>query len=231
MRFQARDVRIAFPNIFAKGKFGFNALFILPPDHSQVIRVKPYLGKDGKEEAPSDRDAIIALGIKLPADPKAKVKTIPLLKEIAKKLANEKWQQKGASIYAALEKQDKIFLHDGATKTDYEGFEGNFFIAANAKVKPAAFDQLRNEVDAESGVIYSGAHVIANLDFWVQDSSEWGKRINSGLRGVQKLRDGDAFSGGGKAASADEYDEIAVEDGDATTGETDSEDDGSDLTA
>lgn len=231
MRFQARDVRIAFPNIFKPGKFGYNALFILPPDHSQVIRTKPYLGKDGKEEAPSDRDAILALGIKLPADPKAKVKTVPLLQTIAKKLAIGKWQQKGESIYAALDKQDKIFLHDGATKADYEGFEGNYFIATNAKTKPSTFDQLRNEVGEGDGVIYSGAFVIANLDFWVQDSTDWGKRINSGLRGVQKLRDGDAFSGGGKAASADEYDEIGVEEGDASTGESADDDGEVDLTA
>lgn len=228
MRFQARDLRIAFPNIFKPGKFGYNALFILPPDHSQIIRVKPYIGKDGKEEAPSDRDAILALGIKLPADPKAKVKTVPLLQQVNKALARQKWAAKGDAIYAALDKQDKIYLHDGATKADYEGFEGNYFIATNSKTKPSTFDQLRNEVGEGDGVIYSGAFVTVGLDFWCQDNNDWGKRINSGLRGIQKLRDGDAFSGGGKAASADEYDEIGVEEGDASTGEADDE---TDLTA
>ena len=62
------------------------------------------------------------------------------------------------------------------------------------------FDQLRNELVESSGKPYSGCYVNAIIECWAQDNKEFGKRINFGLKGVQFLRDGDAFSGGGKAA-------------------------------
>jgi len=225
MRFQFRDVRLAFPNLWTPYKGSYGARLIFPEDHSQLIRVKPYIGKDGKEEAPSDRDAILALGIKLPAA-NVKVKTKPLFEQIAKAMVRAKFQGKGDAIFKALDAQDKLFYHDGNTKAEYEGFEGNFFVAANSKTKPATFDQGRNDVGEGDGVIYSGCYVVGALDFWVQDHKEHGKRVNSGLRGIQKLRDGDAFSGGGKAAESDDFDdELGVEEG---AGE---DDDGGDLTA
>lgn len=126
-------------------------------------------------------------------------------KKSMKQVAREKWPDKWQSYYAALEKQDKLALHDGATKAEYEGFEGNLFIAANSKVRPTCFDQMRNELDEASGKPYSGCYVIALLEIWAQDNKDYGKRINCGLRGVQFLRDGDAFAGGAKAAGADEF--------------------------
>lgn len=225
MRFQLRDARLAFPNLWKPYKDSFGARLIIPPDHVQTIRTKPYM-KDGKIEAPSDWDAIVAFGIKLPADKKAKIKTIPLLKQIGLAIAREKWQTKGDAIFKALEVQDKLFLHNGNTKAEYEGFEGNFFVAANAKTKPSTFDQMRNEVGEGDGVIYSGCFVVGSCDFWAQDHKDHGKRLNSGLRGVQKLRDGDAFTGGGKAADADDFDDIGVDGEEAET-----TDDDTDLTA
>ena len=59
---------------------------------------------------------------------------------------------------------------------------------------------------AADGRPYAGCYVIANVELWAQDNN-YGKRINASLRGVQFLRDGDAFSGGG-AASEDEFDEV-----------------------
>lgn len=223
MRFQLRDARLAFPNLFEPYKGSYGARLILPPDHSQVIRNKPYL-KDGKIVAPSDREAIVKYGIALPPDKNAKIKTVPLLKKIALAIAREKWQAKGDAIFKALEAQDKVFLHDGNTKSEYDGFEGNMFVAANSKTRPSTFDQMRNVVGEGDGVIYSGCFVVASLDFWPQDHKEHGKRINSGLSGIQKLRDGDAFSGGGKAAEADDFDEIGVESGEES-GEESSDDD------
>ena len=50
----------------------------------------------------------------------------------------------------------------------------------------------------------------ASIELWAQDNS-FGKRVNASLRGVQFLKDGDAFAGGG-AASDDEFDDLATDD-------------------
>ncbi|MWN55950.1 ssDNA-binding protein, partial [Escherichia coli] len=53
----------------------------------------------------------------------------------------------------------------------------------------------------------AGCYVNAVIDIWAQDNN-FGKRINASLGGVQFLRDGDAFAGGG-VASADDFDDIS----------------------
>lgn len=143
---------------------------------------------------------------------------VKTFKDAMKAVAKEKWPDKWQSIYAALEKQDKLALHDGATKSEYEGFEGNLFVAANSKVRPTVLDQMRNELSQSDGKPYSGCFVVALLEIWAQDHKEHGKRINANLRGVQFLRDGDAFSGGGKPADADEFDDISEEGGESEDG-------------
>jgi hypothetical protein len=51
--------------------------------------------------------------------------------------------------------------------------------------------------------------VNASIELWCQDNN-YGKRINASLRGVQFLKDGEAFAGGG-VANADEFDDLAAD--------------------
>lgn len=136
-------------------------------------------------------------------------KQLPEIRKVFKDLAKEKWGAKADAIYKSLEAADKLCLHDGDAKADYEGFEGNLFISARAKVRPSVFDQQRQELSEADGKPYSGCYVNASVEFWAQDNS-FGKRINAQLRGVQFLRDGDAFAGGSRPADADEFDEISA---------------------
>ncbi|MNP74169.1 hypothetical protein D3C76_1710040 [compost metagenome] len=46
------------------------------------------------------------------------------------------------------------------------------------------------------------------VDIWAQDNS-YGKRINAQLQGIQFVKDGEAFSGGGTSADASDFEEIA----------------------
>lgn len=220
MRFKLRDARLAFAqNLFTAridpdtGRKSHGVTLLIPPDHVQTVDA-------------ATRQELTKAGIKLPPDPKAKIKTIPLLRQIEKVVARAKWNDKADSVIKALGTQNKLFLHEGAAKSEWEGFDGNFYLSANNKVRPSVWDQMRNEVDEASGIVYSGCYVIASLDFWAQDHKDYGKRLNTGLRGIQKYRDGDAFAAGG-AASQDEFDEIGV-DGDEGSAE---ESDDSDLTA
>lgn len=125
-------------------------------------------------------------------------------------VAKEKWGAKADAILKALKSADKTCLHNGDAKSDYEGFEGNFFVSARSKVKPSVFDQQRQELQEQDGKPYSGCYVNASIELWAQENS-YGKRVNAQLRGVQFLRDGDRFAGGGSAADADEFDEISAE--------------------
>lgn len=85
------------------------------------------------------------------------------------------------------------------------------YVSARSKTRPSVFDQQRQELTESDGKPYSGCYVNASIELWAQDN-DFGKRVNAQLRGVQFLRDGDAFGGGARPADADEFDEIAVSD-------------------
>ena len=58
------------------------------------------------------------------------------------------------------------------------------------------------ELREEDGRPYGGCYVRAVLDLWAQDN-KWGKRINCTLKGVQFIKDGDAFSASTPAQDED----------------------------
>ena len=136
-------------------------------------------------------------------------KQLPEIKKALLAVAKEKWGAKGEAIYKALEASDKICLHKGDSKAEYDGFEGMLYVSSRSKTRPTVFDGQRNELTEADGKPYSGCYVNASIELWAQEN-DFGKRVNAQLRGVQFLRDGDAFAGGGKPADADEFDEIGA---------------------
>lgn len=123
------------------------------------------------------------------------------------KLAKEKWADKAAAILKGLKAQDRLCLHDGVLKSQYQGFEGNMFVTASSKIRPSVFNRDKTPLAEEDGRPYSGCFVNAQIELWAQDHPKHGKRINAQLRGVQFLRDGDAFAAG-SAASEDEFEDL-----------------------
>jgi hypothetical protein len=135
----------------------------------------------------------------------------PQLKEISDAMiavAKEKWGAKAADVYKSLKASDKLALHDGDTKSQYDGLSGNFFVSAAAQenARPTVVDKNRSPLTAKDGKPYAGCYVNASIDIWAQDNN-FGKRINAQLRGVQFAADGDAFSAG-RPADADEFEEV-----------------------
>lgn len=128
--------------------------------------------------------------------------------KLMKAVASEKWAAKAGAVYTSLEKTDKLALHDGDTKAQYDGVGGNFFISAASQesARPTVINADRSPLTAKDGKPYAGCYVNASIDFWAQDNT-YGKRINAQLRGVQFLRDGDAFSAG-RPADSDEFEEV-----------------------
>lgn len=135
---------------------------------------------------------------------------IPELNKAFEKLAKDKWGDKGPAILAGLRKQDRLCLHDGDTKAAYDGFAGNMFVSASSEVRPA----VRNRAGApvapgEEQAPYGGCFVLGKIELWAQDHAQYGKRINAQLRGIQFMKDGDAFAAG-RPASDEEFEDLSV---------------------
>lgn len=93
---------------------------------------------------------------------------------------------------------------------DYDGYEGMFYISSSNKTRPAVVDRDKTPLVEADGRPYAGCYVNGTVTLWPQDN-EFGQRVNANLRGVQFLKDGDAF--GVKPVDADEeFDDI--DDGD-----------------
>lgn len=136
----------------------------------------------------------------------------PQLDDIRAKMqavARAKWGDKWEGVYKAAEKQDKLALHDGDLKPNYDGYPGNFFLSPNSdeSAPPTVIDRDRTPLTKRSGRIYSGCYANVSIELWAQDN-QYGKRINAQLRGVQFFKDGDAFSAA-RPADTNEFDDVS----------------------
>lgn len=123
------------------------------------------------------------------------------------RVATEKWGAKAPALMKTLRATDKVALHDGDLKSNYDGFAGNLYISARNKVRPVVLDRdAKTELAEEDGKVYAGCYVNAIIDFWAQDNN-YGKRVNATLSKVQFFKDGDAFAGGG--ISNEEFEDLA----------------------
>jgi len=136
-------------------------------------------------------------------------KAIKLVEATALAVAREKWGAKAEQMIAAMKAQDKHPLHNGDTKSSYDGFPGNFFVSCRSVKKPLVIDRDRTPLDMSSPRLYSGAMVNAIIDLWPQDNN-YGKRVNAQVMGVQFYADNDSFGGGGQIASQDDFADLGV---------------------
>lgn len=124
------------------------------------------------------------------------------------KVAKEKWGAKAEAVMKELKLKDRTALHDGDTKAEYDGFPGNKFVATRSKTRPTVVDRDRSPLTAADGRPYSGCYCNVIIELWCQDN-QYGKRINAQLKGVQFVKDGDAFGGGTPPAQAEEFSDLA----------------------
>jgi hypothetical protein len=120
--------------------------------------------------------------------------------------AEAKWgANKAQAAVDGLSRSGKTALGDGNTKEKYDGFADKLYVQAHAREKtpPTLLDMQAKPLPRNTGMIYAGCYVNASIEFWAQDNN-YGKRLNASLRGIQFVRDGDAFSGG-RPAEADEF--------------------------
>ena len=140
-----------------------------------------------------------------PHDPQVK-----MINEAIDEVAKEKWGAKADANLKIMRTADKVCLHNGDLKANYDGFEGMLFVSARNPIRPLVVDADKTPLVAGNGKPYSGCYVNASVELWPQDNN-YGKRVNATLMGVQFFRDGESFSGGG-VASEDDFDDVTVDD-------------------
>lgn len=138
---------------------------------------------------------------------------IKALQDEERAIGKAKWGEKADTILKSIAANGRMAVKDGDTKAEYDGYPGNFFVNARSQVRPLVIDRDRSPLTAADGRIYSGCYVVGEVELWAQDNS-YGKRINATLKGIQFLRDGDAFGAGGSASNADDFADLGVDNGD-----------------
>jgi hypothetical protein len=103
-------------------------------------------------------------------------------------------------------------LRDGAEKPDLDGYDGCLFIKASSTTRPGVVDQDCKEI-IDSAEVYAGCFARATIVPFAYDLKETGARgVSFLLSNVQKVDDGDSFSGRGRAS--DDFQPIAREESD-----------------
>jgi len=130
---------------------------------------------------------------------------ISKLEKMAIKAGIDKW---GKEDFQKMRKSPKFWwpFRDGDDeRTDYDGFEDKIFVNFTTKMKPGLVDSQREPILDESEV-YSGCFMRATVVAYAFDNKS--KGIGFSLQNLQKLSDGEPFSGRSKAEDDfDEWDE------------------------
>lgn len=102
----------------------------------------------------------------------------------------------------------RLPFRDGSEK-EYEGYENVTFVTASTKQRPGLVDQnVQPIINPEE--FYGGCWARATVAAFAYDKAG-NKGVSFGLRNVQKMRDGEAFSGRSKPES--DFDAIPVPSG------------------
>ncbi len=96
-------------------------------------------------------------------------------------------------------------LRNGAEKAEMEGYgEGVIFASATSKMQPGLVDQGLSRIISEQD-FFSGCYARATVTAYGFDKAG-NKGVAFGLQNVQKLADGEAFSG--RTAAEDDFDQV-----------------------
>lgn len=106
-------------------------------------------------------------------------------------------------------------FRDGAEKSELEGYEGMVFASATSKMQPGIVDQNLSRIISEDD-FYSGCYARATVTAYGYDKAG-NKGVAFGLQNLQKLGDGERFSG--RTAAEDDFDSVEDFVGEASSGD------------
>jgi hypothetical protein len=184
---------------------------------SYAYLASPYVGKPEPGKTP--KAVFTTHGLYAPGSPNH-----VLMSNALRQCASLGWGAQGDATLVQLKGQDRLCQHDGnITKGGVEPYKDMLFVSASNDHRPRIV-VTRNGVNVEIGVDdpmfpYSGCRANLILDLWPQSPdgkpSQWGKRINATLTGVQFVSHGQALSGGGRIATPDEFPTVETAGADA----------------
>jgi hypothetical protein len=143
--------------------------------------------------------------------------------ELARAAAKEKFGDKiesdgkGWFQMKGSEKPLKNPFRKGAEKPELDGYEGMLFAACTSKMQPGIVDSKLQRILNEADFV-SGHYARATITAYGYDKAG-NVGVAFGLQNIQKLRDGEAFSG--RTAAENDFD--AVDDSFETTDEGDAD--------
>lgn len=118
------------------------------------------------------------------------------LKAIAKQAVTEKWGDK-------VPKDLRSPFRDGDDK-EMDGYAGQIFITASSKMKPGLVNGAREPI-IDAGEFYAGCYARATVNAYAYDRN--GNRgVAFGLQNIQKLEEGEPFSG--RTKPEDDFDAV-----------------------
>ena len=103
--------------------------------------------------------------------------------------ATEKW----GSDKTKWPKGLRTPFRDGDEKSDLQGYENTIYVATSSKQRPGLVDQSVAPIISESE-FYAGCYARATLTAFAYDKVG-NKGVSFGLQNIQKLKDGNTFSG------------------------------------
>lgn len=135
------------------------------------------------------------------------------VKDVVEEVALDamKTKDKATAWLASLENSKKCYRNGDLRVTKggdpYEGYEGIWYVAAKNKARPLILDSNKQPLTQADGKPYSGCYANVVIDVYaITDPKR--KGVHAAMKGVQFVKDGDAF-GGSAPASADEFDELS----------------------
>lgn len=142
----------------------------------------------------------------LTAQDKAKVEAA------VKAVAKEKFKAGYDARYKKLT-SSRLCLRDGDENTNksgevYDGFAGAHYVVAKSAKRPLVIGPDKSPLVAADGKPYAGCYVNASIELYaVEGQKSGGDGVFAELKGVQFVKDGDAF-GGGAPASPDDFENL-----------------------
>jgi len=136
------------------------------------------------------------------------------MEKVLSAVAKDAWKENGDKMLARFDSSQKCY-RDGENRLNkdgevYDGYAGMMYVTAKNKSKPTIIDQRRELLTEADNKPYSGCYVNAKIEVYANTNAET-RGVFATLLGVQFVRDGDRFGGGG-VADAEDFDEIDIED-------------------
>lgn len=126
---------------------------------------------------------------------------LSVLKKAARFACEEKW----GSDKNKWPKNLRMPFRDGAEKSDLEGYADCIMVNSNSKNRPGVVNQKLDPIMEDDNQFYAGCYARASVIAFAYD--QMGNRgVSFSLQNVQKLRDGEPFSGRRKAE--DEFSKV-----------------------